>query len=278
MSTQSTGPLPARPDSSPLPRTSWRWSRRMLDRFLGALYFIGEFASVLARGLTPGRWRRTMRSEFWRYFYKVGFGAVPAVLIAGLMVGVGLVLQVIYWLAFAGQGGRIGDFLVLALVRQIAPITTALIVIGRSGAAMVDEIGQLQRSGHLNALRSHGIAPTDLITIPRCFAVALALVVLTNLFLHTALWSGYLAASAAGLALQSPAEFAAAVLGMMRLGDHVLLLIKPLLIGYTVAYLSIWFGTHVAPGPEGIREALPRAFVASLIATLVIGASVTAML
>ena len=70
----------------------------------------------------------------------------------------------------------------------------------------------------------------------------------------------------------------AAVLGIMGLNDYLLLIVKPLLTGYVVGYLSIWFGSRIEHGPHGIRRALPAAFATSLIATIAIGALITALL
>ncbi|MGH8666277.1 MAG: MlaE family ABC transporter permease [Burkholderiales bacterium] len=248
------------------------------DRLLEALHFVGEFVSVLARGLIPGNWRRTMRAEFGFYLYQVGVRAIPVVMIVALLVGIGLVFQIVYWLRFAGEDERMGEFIVLALIRQIAPVGTVLIIIGRSGSVLVEEVGQMTRSGHTRVLASQGVDPIDLVMIPRAFAVAAAAFLLTLLFMHTALWSGYLAASLAGLAKRSPDEFTAAVLGIMSLNDYLLLIVKPLLTGYVVGYLSIWFGSRVEHGPQGIRRALPKAFATSLIATIAIGALITALL
>jgi len=64
----------------------------------------------------------------------------------------------------------------------------------------------------------------------------------------------------------------------MSLNDHLLLIVKPLLTGYIVAYLSIWFGSRVGPGPHGVRRALPKAFVTSLITTFGVGGLITALL
>ena len=140
------------------------------DRLLDVLGFVGEFTAVTARGLVPGNWRRTMRSEFALYLYQVGVRAIPVVLVVALLVGIGLVFQIVYWLRFAGQTERIGEFIVLALIRQIAPVGTSLIIIGRSGSVLLEEVGQLARSGHGRALASQGIDPIDLVLLPRAFA------------------------------------------------------------------------------------------------------------
>ena len=229
------------------------------NRLLEALRFVGELVAVLARGLIPGNWRRTMRAEFAFHLYQVGVRAIPVVMIAALLVGIGLVFQLVCWLRFAGQDERIGELIVLALIRQIAPVGTVLIIIGRSGSVLVEEVGQMTRSGYVRALASHGVDPLDFVMIPRAFAVAASAFLLTLLFLHTALWSGYLAASLAGLTKHSPDQFMAAVLGIMGLNDYLLLIVKPLLTGYVVGYLSIWFGSRIEHGPHGIRRALPAA-------------------
>lgn len=250
--------------------------RRSRRRLAGALFAIGDFVATLGRGLLPGHWRRTMRDEFMRYLDEVGYRAIPAVVVAALLVAVGLVLQIIYWLGIAGQQGRIGEFLVVTLVQQTAPVVTALIVIGRSGAVLVDEIGQLAVSGHLRLLASYGIDPTDLLIIPRASATALATLLLTLLFLHTALWSGFAGATLVGATQLSAREFIAAVFRDMGPGDHLALLVKPLLTGYLVAYLSMRLGMRARGRSHGSRKALPQAFVASLLATFAISVLISA--
>ncbi len=250
----------------------------LIDNTLGVCHAVGEYCATLGNGLVFGNWRRTMRREFTRTLYQTGVLAIPAVLVAAVLVAGGLVLQIIYWLDYAGQENRIGEFLVLVLVRQIAPTTCALILIGRSGAAIVDDIGQLQSSGHLRFLHSHGIDPSLLITVPRAFAMALACFLLTMLFMHTALWGGFIVASLAGLSNLSALAFVEDVLGNMAVTDHLLLIVKPLLTGYTIGWLSIWYGMQVQPGVLGIRKILPRAFVVSLMATFTISALLEPML
>ncbi len=255
-----------------------RFGGFLIDTTVGLCHQVGEYCATLTSGLSPGNWRRTMRREFGRTLYQTGVLAIPAVLVASLLVAGGLVLQIIYWLDYAGQENRIGEFLVLVLVRQIAPVICALILIGRSGAAMVDDIGQLNASGHMRYLQSHGIDPTMLITVPRTFAMAIACFLLTMLFMHTALWSGFIVASVSGLSNLSALAFVEDVIGNMTLTDHLLLIVKPLLTGYTIGWLSIWYGMQVKPGVLGIRNILPRAFVVSLMATFTISALFSVLL
>lgn len=242
------------------------------------LQFVGDTAVVFARGVTPGRWRRTMREEFLNYLFRVGVRPIPAVLVAALLVGIGLVQQILYWLVLVGQQGSIGSFLVLVMVREVAPVVTALILIGRSGSVLLDEVGHMRVDGQLRMLRSIGIDPVDFIAVPRCFAMAVGVCLLTIVFVYAALWSGYIAASLTGLTSVSLLDFADSVLAGMTFKDHLLLLIKPLVIGFLIGYIPIWLGMRVDADVLSVRRMLPRAFVYSLLATFLVGAMISAVL
>jgi len=252
-----------------------RFGTALIDGTLGGCRFIGDYWVVLGNALIAGNWRRSMRREFARSLYEIGFKAIIAVLVAAVLVAAGLVLQVIYWLELAGQEGRIGEFLVLLLVNQIAPITTGLIILGRSGAVLLDEIGELSTSGHIRLLQSHGISTEDLIIVPCCSAAALAAFLLTQIFVHAALWCGYAVASLTGLSNISALDFFTGVLANMSLKDHLLLVIKPLLIGFSVAFLAIWFGLRVERNKRSVRHQLPVAFVISLTAIFAINGALS---
>jgi len=255
---------------------------RLGDRIIavgrGILQFVGDLSVTLARGLVPGNWRRTMRAEFIRALYRVGFNAIPAVAISALLVGIGFVLQIIYWLGVIGQEGSVGDFLVLILAREMAPVVTTLILIGRSGTVILDEVAHLKIDGQIRILESHGVDPTDVIAVPRVFATAVAVFALNMLFLHLALWSGYLGAALTGLTAISLLEFVENVLHGMTLKDHLLLLIKPLVMGLVIAYIPIWLGLRVEASALAVRQAMPRQFVYSLLATFLIGTMISAVL
>lgn len=255
-----------------------RLGDRLLRRVLSTLQFIGDASAIFVRGINPGNWRRTMCEEFNRFFFQAGIRAIPAVIVVALLVGMGLVVQVLYWLSLVGQEGSIGGFLVMMLVRQIAPVVTVLIVLGRSGSVLLDEVGQFKVDGQIRMLESLGIDPSDLIAVPRCFAMALATFMLTMIFLYVALWSGFIAASLAGLTVISLSEFVDGVLSNMTLGDNLLLLIKPLVTGFVVAYIAIWLGLRVEPSVLAVRQMFPRAFVYSILAVFAIGVAVSAVL
>ena len=138
-----------------------------------------------------------------------------------------------------------------------------LIVIGRSGSVMLDEIGQMVTGGQLRMLSSHGIDPLYYLLIPRTFAVAVSVFVLTVVFLPVAIISGFLAASALGVTNLSALDFADEVLSAAGWADYLLIPVKTLITGYIIGFISCVLGPEVQAGVHGIRRQLPKAFVLS---------------
>ncbi len=275
--------------ATPAPRGHARkqsWPTSFVGRFgagliamvRGFLAFIGGLVLTLLMGLRPGTWRRTLRAEFQLYCFEVGIRALPATLVMAVLIGIGLVVQSLYWLELIGQPNLVGEILDVLLVRQIAPTLTALIIIGRSGSVMMDEIGHMRAEGQIRMLSAHGIDPRQFILIPRAFAVAISLFTLTILFLPVAFGSGFLAASALGTTHLSPLDFAAEVLSSLDGRDYALIPVKTLISGYVIGYISCFMGIQATPTSLGVREQLPKTFVISLIATSVIGGLTSVLL
>ena len=94
-------------------------------------------------------------------------GSLTATIFVAALVGVGMVYQAIYWLRVAGQEGSLGNLLVAILLRELAPILVGIILLGRSGAAMLTELGHLQAERQIHALQAQGIDPFQILVMPR---------------------------------------------------------------------------------------------------------------
>jgi phospholipid/cholesterol/gamma-HCH transport system permease protein len=112
---------------------------------------IGVGVAVLVQAWRPATWRRTVRAELVRNCVQVALYGLPAIIITGLLVGLGMVNQVLYWLRLARQEGLIGQFLALGLVREIAPVLVGVLVLGRSGSTMMVELGAMRTSGQVTS-------------------------------------------------------------------------------------------------------------------------------
>jgi phospholipid/cholesterol/gamma-HCH transport system permease protein len=251
------------------------WVLAMWNRVSG-LSSLG--VAVIWHGCKPLTWRRTVQAECWRHGAQVMLQGLMPIVITGFLVGIGMVFQVLYWLQLVGQEDVIGDFLVLVLVREIAPILVALIVIGRSGAVMITELGVMRAGGQAHLLDAQGLDLLHFLVVPRVVATALGVFCLGMVFLVVALAAGLVAANTLGLANMTLFDFLDEVLTAMGPGEYALVPLKTLAMGFAIGVISCDTGLEVERDIMEVTVLLPRGFVTSVLATLLISGALTILL
>lgn len=141
------------------------------------LAFVGEAATALGRlALHPGRFR-------WRALFgnveTAGVHALPIIALLSFMMGVVIAYQGGQQLKFYGANIFIVELVSLTMLRELAPLITAIIVAGRTGSSYTAQIGTMQITEEVDALRTIGIPPMDLLVLPKLLALTLALPLLT---------------------------------------------------------------------------------------------------
>jgi phospholipid/cholesterol/gamma-HCH transport system permease protein len=164
----------------PAPGVAERIGRRTegaLRGSLGALSFIGENTLVLLRSLAkPGRirWRSLLAN-----LQAGGFNALPITGLLSFLMGIVIAYQAAEQLRSFGANIFIVDLIGVSVLREIAPLVTAIIVAGRSGSAFTAEIGTMKVTEEVDALRTLGISPSETLVLPKLLALAVALPMLT---------------------------------------------------------------------------------------------------
>jgi len=270
-----------------------RWAPSVLRIVIQPLRLIGAWCIVTWRGVTgaisigvavlvqacrPVTWRRTVRAEFVRHCAQVALHGLPAIFITGLLVGLAMVDQVLYGLRLAGQEGLIGKFLVLGLVREIAPVLVGVLVIGRSGSMMMVELGAMRTGGQVHLLDAQGIDPFLYLVIPRVLATALGVFCLTMVFLVVALATGLVAANTLGLTSLTLLDFVEAVLTAMGPKEYALVPLKTLAIGFAIGLISCTTGLAAGRDVSEVSALLPRGVVKAVLATFLISSGLTMLL
>jgi phospholipid/cholesterol/gamma-HCH transport system permease protein len=194
-------------------------------------------AAVVALAVRGSTWRRTVRDAFTRDVRDALLGSLPAAGVLALLVGLGLVYQTLYWLGDAGQMDLVGQVIAAVVVRELAPMMVAMILIGRSGSAVLIELTQMRSGGQLRMLDGLGVDPFLVYVVPRTIAMAIASFVLSVLFIAATLLAGYLAASLLGVVRIGPAAFADIVVNAMGAGDYLLVPVKALMVGFAVGVI-----------------------------------------
>jgi phospholipid/cholesterol/gamma-HCH transport system permease protein len=142
------------------------------------LAFVGEAAMALARlALRPGRFR-------WRALFgnieTAGVHALPIIALLSFMMGVVIAYQGGQQLKFYGANLFIVELVSLTMLRELAPLITAIIVAGRTGSSYTAQIGTMQITEEVDALRTIGIRPMDLLVLPKLLALTVVLPLLTT--------------------------------------------------------------------------------------------------
>ena len=170
------------------------WRGRMQGRKTARFWSIA--AAALWQSCRLLTWRRTVRAEFLHQCHQVGTRALPFITLTALIAGLGIVFETIYWLKVFGQSGFAGSLLVMVLVREIAPLLVALIVIGRSVSVIMIELGIMQAEGQIRMLDAQGIDPFIYLLVPRVMAVSVCMFSLTIVFTVVTLAAGFVAGNA----------------------------------------------------------------------------------
>ena len=239
---------------------------------------MGFGVSVLVHGSNPKVWRRTVRDEFFRQCHRSGIKALPSIAVTAALIGIAMVFQFVYWLSIFGQEDIVGTIVVLIVVREIAPLLVGLITVGRSGTVMAVELGHMRSSGQSHMLESQGIDPFLYLVVPRVLALSVCVFCLTITFIVVSLSAGYVMSNVVGASNDSPLEFINEVLGAMGPSDYVLIPLKTVLIGYFIGLVTCTTPLASARSEATVSDLLPRTFMGSMLAILVISGTLTLLL
>jgi phospholipid/cholesterol/gamma-HCH transport system permease protein len=148
-----------------------------VEQGLALLSFIGECAFALAGCIAhPARIR-------WRpILYNIrtaGFDALPIVGLLSFMLGIVVAYQGADQLRRYGANIFVADLIGLSMLREFAPLITAIIIAGRSGSAYAAQIGTMSVTEEIDAMRTIGIAPLELLVLPKIIALLIVMPLLT---------------------------------------------------------------------------------------------------
>jgi phospholipid/cholesterol/gamma-HCH transport system permease protein len=173
---ETAAATPTREQRPPLERLGRTLTARANDT-LGFIAFVGEAALVgLPLLLRPVRvrWKNVLHN-----LAQAGYQALPIVGLLSFLIGVVIAYQGGVQLRTYGANVYIADLVGLSILRELAPMMTAIIVAGRTGAAYTAEIGTMRVTEEIDALRAIGIEPMEILVLPKVIALMVALPLLT---------------------------------------------------------------------------------------------------
>ncbi len=196
----------------------------------------------------------------------IGVGALPVIGLISLLIGVVLALQSSEQLRQFGANIYVADLIVVSMTREMGPLMTAILLAGRSGAAIAAEVSTMTVSEEIDALRTMGINPIRYVIVPKILGITLTAPLLTILATVIGIFGGFLI-SLSVLDL-TPQSFYHEAVTVLFLWDIVTGLIKSLVFAWLIVIMASHFGLRVTGGAEGVGKATTQAVVASIFAVI----------
>jgi phospholipid/cholesterol/gamma-HCH transport system permease protein len=236
------------------------------ERVLGVLDGFGQFGLLVGRTVRVVGRRRFPFREVFVQFESTVVRSTSIVTVTALFTGMVLALQAVVSLSRFGAKPYTGSFVGLALVLELGPVLTALMVSGRVGAGITAEIGSMNVTEQVDAIRAMGADPVQKLVLPRVLALTLGVPLLTVLADFLGIFGGLLIATQYGI---SASFYTQTVLTTVTLGDFLQGFVKTFFFGWTVAMVGCHMGLTTTGGTVGVGRATTRTVVVACISVFV---------
>jgi phospholipid/cholesterol/gamma-HCH transport system permease protein len=206
--------------------------------------------------------------------YNAGARSLIIIMLSGLFVGMVLGLQGYDLLQRFGSEEALGTAAALGLLRELAPVITALLFAGRAGTALTSEIGLMRATDQLTAMEIMAVNPLRFIAAPRFLGGAISMPLLTAIFSVIGLYGAQLV----GVQLMGVDKgvFWSQTQSSVGLHDVSEGLVKSLVFGIACSLIAVHEGYNATPTAEGVGLATTRTVVASSVVTLLLDYVLTA--
>ena len=253
-----------------LETTQGRVTRRVAtlgDLVLDVVDRCGRFLLLVGHTFRAAAQPRFPALETLRQVEAIGSRSMTIVLLTALFTGMVLALQTGFALARFGAKPYVGAVVGLSLVRELAPVLTALMVAGRVGAGITAEIGSMAVTEQVDAIRSMGADPVQKLVLPRMIAATISLPLLTILAAVLGVIGGMLiAASQFGI---TPNFYLQTIYANVTVNDFLSGIAKTFVFGWIIAMVGCYFGLQTTGGTVGVGRATTQAVVIASISVLI---------
>jgi phospholipid/cholesterol/gamma-HCH transport system permease protein len=239
-----------------------------LQRAQGFLAFLGETSLALGWSLLrPGhiRWRALCAN-----IESAGLNAMPIVALLSFLIGVVIAYQGGNQLKYYGANIFIVELVTLTMVRELAPLITAIIVAGRTGSAFTAEIGTMRVTEEVDALRTIGIDPFEILVLPKLVGLLVVLPLLSVFADVLSIFGGMVVAS---LLLQvSFADFLNRIPQEVSLFSFLFGIGKTPAFAFVIALVGCYQGFQVSGGADSVGRQTTQSVVQAIFLVILVDA------
>jgi phospholipid/cholesterol/gamma-HCH transport system permease protein len=230
----------------------------------------GEFCNFVARTfiwLFAGWFRWKNIRLIFPQMYEVGVRSVPVVAVTGAFIGMVMSIESYTTFKAIGQENRMGSVINLSVVKQIGPVLAAVMLAGRVGGRLTAELGTMNVTEQLDALRVMGADPIRFLVVPRFIACLLLTPILTIYSDMLGVFGGWVV-SVYFLGVQNGPYWLYSAQGVdtWQIMEGVG---KSFFFGGAIGLISCYKGFNSGSGAAGVGRACTESFVASFLTIIV---------
>jgi phospholipid/cholesterol/gamma-HCH transport system permease protein len=232
-------------------------------RLISFLHFVGGFSSLCVQVLSECLERPFYLRLIFQQILEIGVQSILLVSITALATGSVMALQFGYGLARFGGTLYVPKIVALAILREMGPVFTSLLVAGKIGSGIASEVGSMKVTQQIDAIRALGTSPIKRIVIPRMLASLIALPILTLLADYIGLLGAMLVCSKE-LAINSE-YFIAKTIDSLEIRDILTGMAKTMVFAFFISVTACWKGLNTEGGTRGVGSSTTWVVVTSSI-------------
>ncbi|MEC8882051.1 MAG: MlaE family lipid ABC transporter permease subunit [Pseudomonadota bacterium] len=249
----------------------------ILKKIKNTIQLIGSIFIFFLNIVTNTPYKKVEFYQIILQLYYIGSQSVSIIILSSIFVGSVLAIQGNYILEMFGANDQLGQLVALSVLRELGPVITGLLFIGRAGSTITSEVGIMQLTDQIDALKSMRIDISRYILFPRFIAVFISMPLLTMLFNAFAVIGAYLI-STYSLQLDS-GLFLISIKSYVSFWDDVMTgLFKTLFFGTITATIALYYGINSNKSSTGVAQASTKTVVYSSIVLLLCDYILTSML
>ncbi len=241
--------------------TVWQDSKKLLG-------FIGLILETFARGIfRPKRWRIT---PMVAHLEQVGLDAAPIVALLTFLVGAVVAFLGATVLKSFGATIFTVDLVAFSFLREFGVLLTAILIAGRTASAFTAQIGSMKANEEIDAIRTLGLDPMELLVLPRVLALLVALPMLTFLAMLSGIVGGGVVCA---VALDiSPAMFLSLLQSDIGVQHFLVGMVKAPVFAFLIAAIGCLEGFKVSGSAESVGAHTTSSVVQSIFVVIVLDA------
>jgi len=206
-------------------------------------------------------------AETFEQMYLIGVGSLFLVILTGISAGQGMALQFSNELADFGSKNYLGRIMAIAIIRELGPVLTGVMVAARVASGITAEIGSMKSSNQLDAMLAFGIDPIKKLAAPRLISLIVMVPVLTIISDVIAIVGGWMIAIF--ISHITSLTYWTAVIDRLNFGNLFIGVAKPFVFAFIIGFISCYKGFTAEGGTKGVGRATTESVVIASITILI---------